>query len=71
MRLNRLQTATVVEEVVTLLVHLHPLSVILYLGVHAIGTSLERLFNGLTSLCLKKSKLIQKLQSFNFSPTNF
>ena len=57
MRLNWLQAATVVEEFITLLVNLHTFSVVLNLRIHSIWTSLERLFDRLTSLCLKKPKL--------------
>lgn len=71
MWLNRLQTATIVDKVVALLVNLDTLSIVLYLGKHSVGASFERLFHRFTSHCLKKTKLIQKLQSFNFSPTNF
>lgn len=63
MRQDGLQTAAEVAEVVTILMHLHPLAVILDLGEHAIGALLHRVLNGLAGLSLGQGE--QGLKTFH------
>lgn len=56
MRQDRLETAAEVAEVVPLLMHLDPLTVVLDLREHAIGTFLHCILNGLAGLSLGMEK---------------
>lgn len=56
MLLHRFQTATEVLERLSLLVQLDALSVVLDLGVHAIGTATKGLLDGPTGFGLRKTQ---------------
>ena len=54
--LDWLEASAKVLKLVPLLMNLHPLSVVLDLGIHAVRTLLDRRSNSTTSLCLQAVK---------------
>ena len=54
MRLNWFEASAEEDKLVSLLVHLHPLPVVLDLSIHAIGTLLHGHGCGATGFCLRE-----------------
>lgn len=55
-RQHGFEAAAEVAEMISVLVHLHTLTVVLDLRVHSVGAFLHGVLNGLAGFCLEKEK---------------